>query len=112
MSRLSTISTLVAFACVAVLGGCYVESAPPNTVEEPVASPPPPPPPPAARPEPPPPPRGKNQVWIKGHYRWSGENYQWQKGHYERSPRPSARYVQGHWEKRNGRQKWVSDHWQ
>jgi WXXGXW repeat (2 copies) len=113
-----------------VCGGCYVETRPPAqpaqaVVYEPaqpaaavtpapapvvVEAPPAPPPAPPAEPVPPPP--SPEHVWVAGHHRWNGHVYVWERGRYERRPHGRARYVAGHWERRDRGHTWVDGHWE
>jgi hypothetical protein len=95
-----------------LVSGCYVESGPPPATAEPVyvQAPPPAPAPPA--PEAVPPAPSPEHAWVPGYHRWNGRAYEWQNGHYERRPHSNARYVAGHWERRDRGHTWVEGHWQ
>ena len=69
--------------------------------------------PPRARYEriPPPPPEHRDWAWHNGYHRWDGQRYVWVPGVYEAPPRPHARWVPGHWNRRGGGYLWVEGHW-
>ena len=67
-------------------------------------------PPPAVAEHPGPPPQ-EGFVWISGYHRWEGGQYVWTPGHWVRPPRPRARWVAHHWERRHGEWVMVEGHW-
>ena len=52
-------------------------------------------------------------VWIPGHYNWdpARQTYVWLQGEYAQPPRPSARWVDGHWAETPTAWIWMDGHW-
>jgi hypothetical protein len=107
---------------IAALAGCrhaYFS----GSVVVPVYAPPPPPPPPDGEvvvtvgpPEPiyenPGPPPVYGEVWVGGFYDYYGGGYHWRGGHWDHPPRPGARFVPDHFERRgDGRYVKVKGGW-
>jgi WXXGXW repeat (2 copies) len=70
--------------------------------------------PPPARPYeriPPPPPGHPGWAWHAGYHRWDGARYVWVPGTYVAPPRPHARWVDGHWDRRGGGYIWTEGRW-
>lgn len=72
----------------------YVETAPPEDLEEEVSTTP-----------------GANYFWVKGHWRWQGR-WIWVKGHWHARPHENAEWTPGHWFKKHHHWIWVPGHWQ
>lgn len=73
------------------------------------------PPPPRAETPPPPPPLAPGAiayVWQPGRWAWTGASYVWVQGRYVESPRVTAQWVPGHWQRRGAAGwEWVDGRW-
>jgi hypothetical protein len=86
----------------------------PPTLPPPPSPPMEPPTPRAENPPPPPPlaPGATAYVWKPGRWAWTGSQYVWVEGRYVESPQVTARWVPGHWQRRNnGSWAWVDGGW-
>ena len=87
-----------------LLGGCVVESPPPQAAPFVQAQPPVP----AERAEFVPPPPSAAVIWQPGEWHWNGVTYVWRPGHYITRVAAYHHWVRGHW---NGAGAWVPGHW-
>lgn len=55
---------------------------------------------------------GRDYVWTRGYWRWTGADYVWVPGSWVARPRTRAVYVQGEWQRRPGGWMWVPGRWQ
>jgi hypothetical protein len=55
---------------------------------------------------------GKNYVWTRGYWRWTGSDYTWISGSWVARPRPAAIWIEGEWQRRPTGWVWVAGHWQ
>jgi len=65
----------------------------------------------------PPPPRAERmpgpragQVWVPGHWRWTGRDYDWRGGTWV-ADRPDYAYAPGRWVQADGGWRWVEGDW-
>ncbi len=52
----------------------------------------------------------RNQIWIRGHWKWNGHVYVWIKGRCVRK-RHGLTWVPGHWKHTRHGWQWVPGHW-
>jgi hypothetical protein len=55
---------------------------------------------------------GRQYVWTRGYWRWTGTDYVWVPGNWVARPRATAVWVEGQWQRRPGGWVWVAGHWE
>lgn len=52
-----------------------------------------------------------DQVWVPGHWRWTGRDYAWRGGYWQKA-RPYYAYAPGEWVRADGGWRWRDGSWQ
>jgi hypothetical protein len=55
---------------------------------------------------------GRDFIWIKGHWQWSGNQWGRVHGHWVQKPHSSAVWVPGCWTRHHHHWKWNEGYWQ
>lgn len=54
---------------------------------------------------------GREYVWTRGYWRWTGADYVWVPGSWVARPRVTAVWVEGQWQRRPEGWVWIAGHW-